>query len=147
MLLQDRFRVHAPVSQVWALLQDIPRLGACFPGVEGIEPDGPDAYRGSLTVGVGPIQAHFSGRAVILDRQPEAKMTARIEAEDTATQTRVRADFVGHLAGAGEGTELAYTLDVALRGRLAQFGTAVVNATARKMAAEFARRLEEALQQ
>ncbi len=147
MLLQDRFRVNAPVSRVWALLQDIPRLGACFPGVEGIEADGPDAYRGSLAVGVGPIRAHFSGRAVILDRQPEAKMTARIEAEDTATKTRVQADFIGLLAGAGEATELSYTLDVALRGRLAQFGTAVVNATARKMATEFARRLEEALRQ
>jgi len=68
-----------------------------------------------------------------------------VEGEDRSLASRVKATFTGTLTQVEAGTQLDYAVDLAIRGRLAQFGFPVVQATAKKMTAEFARCLQEAL--
>ncbi len=145
MKLEDTFTINAPLDAVWEFLLDIPRVSVCTPGVEEVKQIEPDVYDGLLKVKVGPVSAAFSGRVSIVERLPSERMVARIEGRDKATASNVKATFSADLKPEGNSTLISYSLDVTLRGRLAQFGVAVVQGTAKKMAGEFANCLQEAL--
>lgn len=137
--------MDAPVEAVWALLQDVPRLAKLVPGVARFEALGPDSFAGELAVRVGPIQSNFAGEAMVVERVPPERIVAEIRGADPASGTTVRADFTGRLFEQGQGTRLEYAVDVALRGRLAQFGNAAIRMAAKKLTAEFTRALREEL--
>jgi carbon monoxide dehydrogenase subunit G len=139
MLLKDSFLIEAPVEAVWTLLQDVHRISTCVPGVEEVEEVGPDTYHGVLKIKVGPIGASFAGQVTITERRPLERLVAEVAGKDKGTASQVKAKFTGVLSPAESGTQLDYEMDVALRGRLAQFGMTVVQATAKKMTADFAR--------
>lgn len=145
MLLKDSFIIEAPVEAVWTLLEDVERIAACVPGVEKVEEVGPDSYKGALKIKIGPISAAFAGQVTITERTPMERLVAEVVGDDKGSASRVKATFTGLLSPSGSGTQLDYEMDVALRGRLAQFGLAVVQATAKKMTAEFARCLNQSL--
>lgn len=142
MLLKDSFTVDAPLDRVWAMLEDIPRLSQCMPGVEAVEAAEPDRYRGVLKVKVGPIAAVFNGQVRITERTPMKHLTAEVEGQDKSSASLVKATFTGMLAPSEGGTIFNYEMDIALRGRLAQFGLAVVQGVAKKMTASFAECLQ-----
>jgi carbon monoxide dehydrogenase subunit G len=145
MKLEDTFTINAPLDVVWEFLLDIPRVSECTPGVEQVKQIEPDVYEGLLKVKVGPVSAAFSGRVSIVERLASERMVARIEGRDKATASNVKATFTADLKPEGGSTLISYGLDVTLRGRLAQFGAAVVQGTAKKMAGEFANCLQQAL--
>jgi carbon monoxide dehydrogenase subunit G len=145
MKLEDKFTINAPLETVWEFLLDIPKVSTCTPGVEEVKQVEPDVYDGLLKVKVGPVSAAFSGRVSIVERLPAKRMVARIEGRDKATASNVKATFSADLKPEGSSTLILYSLDVTLRGRLAQFGLAVVQGTAKKMAGEFANCIQEAL--
>src|SRR5574341_962835 len=145
MLIKDSFLLHAPQERVWNTVQDIPRVGGCVPGVEGVVQTGENTYRGTLKIKIGPISAAFGGTVKLLEQKAPDKLVAEIEGEDKSSASRVKATFSGTLTTADGGTRIDYEVDLALRGKLGQFGGTVVQATAKKMTAEFARRLDELL--
>lgn len=147
MHIRDSFAVEAPVEAVWDFLQDIPRVAACMPGLESVEQVGPDAYRAVFKVSVGPLKATFAGRATIVERMPTTRIAARIEGQDSATATSVKADFTATLSREDRSSRLEVEMEVAMRGRLSQFGSAVMIATSKKLTARFARNLQEAIKQ
>ena len=146
MRIQDSFTVEAPLEVVWDFLQDIPRVAACMPGLESVEQIGPDEYKAAFKVSVGPVKAKFAGKATIVERLAPVKIAARIEGNDRTSATSVKADFTGRLSGAGAGTLMEVDMEVALRGRLAQFGSAVMIATSKKLTATFADRVRKAIE-
>lgn len=147
MVIRETFDVQIPLEQVWAFLQDVPRLAACVPGVEKVEEIGPEQYRGRLAVRIGPLSARFDGIVRITRREPPARLEAEIEGRDGASGSWAKAIFRGDLEPIEKGTRLICEVNLALRGRLAQFGSTVFEATARRMIAEFTQRLQEALEE
>ncbi len=141
MLIKDTLTLNARSEVVWTLLQDVERVASCVPGVENIFRVDEQNYRGLLKVKVGPIAASFNGQVRFAERVPQEKIVAEVTGEDKASASLVKATFAGRLSPEGDATRLDYEMDVALRGRLGQFGSAVVQATARKMTVEFARKL------
>lgn len=139
MLLKDSFIIEAPVEAVWALLEDVQRITACVPGVENVEEVGPDTYNGALRIKIGPISAAFAGQVTITERTPLERLVAEVTGQDKSSASLVKARFTGQLNRVETSTQLDYEMDIALRGRLAQFGLTVVQATAKKMTAEFSR--------
>lgn len=139
MLLKDSFTIEAPVEAVWALLEDVHRIAACVPGIENVEEVGPDTYNGALRIKIGPISAAFAGQVTITERTPLERLVAEVSGQDKSSASLVKATFTGQLNRVETSTQLAYEMDIALRGRLAQFGLTVVQGTAKKMTAEFAR--------
>jgi carbon monoxide dehydrogenase subunit G len=137
MLIKDSFTLTAPQAEVWALLQQVERIGACVPGVETLSPIEDDTYHGTLKVKIGPISASFGGQVKFLERAAPERLIAEINGQDRSSASLVKATFTGLLIPADEGTQLAYEMDVALRGKLGQFGGAVLQATAKKMTARF----------
>jgi carbon monoxide dehydrogenase subunit G len=147
MVIREEFTVQKPMEQVWEFLQDVPRLATCVPGVEAVEMIEPNRYRGRLAVRVGPIATSFEGLVRIIRRIPPMRIEAEIEGQDRVSGSGVKAFFIGILEPREMDTRLSCELQLSLRGRLAQFGSAIIEATARRTIEEFARRLRQALEE
>jgi carbon monoxide dehydrogenase subunit G len=131
-----------PVSQLraWEALNDTAILRASIPGCDSIEPDGETGYAVALSASVGPVKARFKGHMELKD----------IDAPHTYT---IVFEGQGGVAGFGKGrthvtlepdgddaTKLSYTATAQVGGKLAQIGSRLVDAAARKLAGEFFRR-------
>lgn len=145
MEIKDSFSVKADPARVWAYLLDIEQMGRCLPGVESVEATGENTYLGKLKVRVGPITASFDGKATLIELDPPQRLVAVIEGDDKSTGSAVKATFNSTLTPIEDGTQIAYAMEVTLRGRLAQFGLTVFRGMAKKMTAEFGKCIQQAL--
>ena len=145
MLIKDSFIIQAPLETVWQFFLDIERISQCVPGVEAVEVVDDRNYRGQLKVKVGPISANFNGAATLLEVEPPHRLVATIGADDKSTGSKVKATFTSIFEPVEEGAQVTYEMEVNLRGRLAQFGSTVVQGVAKKMTAQLARCVQTAL--
>jgi carbon monoxide dehydrogenase subunit G len=117
------FQIDQPVASLWSVIQDVPALAQCMPGVESLEPLGNNEYKGMLAVKLGPIAAEFEGQGRLLEIDEDSKM-ARLEARgvDKRGGGRASARITYILTAVGSGTKVAVTADISLQGPMAQFG-------------------------
>ncbi|WP_326834779.1 SRPBCC family protein [Amycolatopsis rhabdoformis] len=143
MRLENSFTVGLPPAQAWAVLTDPRRVAPCLPGVHLDEVDGDDV-RGGVRVKVGPISAEYSGLAQFRSRD-EAAGVVVVAASGREVRGRgsASATVTLRLAPSSEGTRVDLATDLALTGRLAQFGRGVLGEVTGRLVEEFARTLAE----
>ncbi len=138
MIIEDKFTVSAPRQQVWDFLLDIPAVSGCMPGVENVEQVDAETFKGNLVVKVGPVKANFGMEAVLIETIAPQKLTAKAHGRDKNTGSMVTATFTATLVDIGnDSTEIGHHIDVAIRGRLGQFGQGVIRETAKQITAIF----------
>ena len=148
MLIEDKFVIDAPLEEAWTFLLDIPRVSQCVPGVKEIEQVDEETYRGTLIVRVGPIAANFQGKVVLEEVDAPHHLRASAQARDQATSSMASINFSANLAEVDEAqTEVAFTVDAVIRGRLGQFGQGVILETAKQITSAFAQCLQVQLKQ
>ena len=139
MLIEETFSVDAPKSEVVRFLLDVPRMGACVPGVEDLLRLDDDRYRATLVVRMGPIQARFQGDVAVDATGAPDTIVATADGRDATTGSVAQVSFSAHLVEIEDAsTEIRSVSDVTIRGRLGQFGSGVVAGTAREMVRAFA---------
>ncbi len=128
--------IRAPRAIVWERLNDAATLQQCVPGCESLTLIEADTYEAVVVAAVGPVKARFKGRMTLADKKDNesytlagegsggiagfGKMTARVTLHDVA-----------------EGTQLKYTAEAQVGGKLAQVGARLVQGVAAKFAADF----------
>ena len=148
MIIDERFTIAAPVTEVWAFFLDVPRSAACMPGVSGVEPAGDDArtYRGRIDVKVGPLKAGFAMEVELTVRQPTERLALVARGSDRGAGGMVQANVTVALTPTSEtATDVAYRMDLSIRGPLGRFGQTVIRDTARKMSGQFVACAERSL--
>jgi carbon monoxide dehydrogenase subunit G len=142
MELTNEFVVGVPPAQAWAVLTDVERIAPCLPGAELQEVEG-DEYRGVVKVKVGPITAQYKGKARFLE-QDEAggRAVLRAEGRDTRGQGNANATITATLTPDGDGTKVSVVTDLAISGRVAQFGRGVLADVSAKLLDQFVACLE-----
>lgn len=139
MIVEQVFTVEAPLETTAAFFVDVQRVAACVPGVEDVEEVEPGRYRAVLAVRLGPIRASFEGSMALDDSEAPARLKAAGEGRDRATGSVAKVQFTADLTEQEPGrTTVTAVADVALRGRMAQFGTGVMRAAAGDLVEEFA---------
>ena len=139
MIIEDSFVITAPPQEAWDFLLDIARVSQCIPGVGKVKQVNDDTYEGNLVVKVGPIGANFAGQVQLEDVEPPHRLSAKARARDQATASMASIDFSADMTPTETGeTEVAFMVDVTIRGRLGQFGQGVVRETARQITRVFA---------
>ncbi|MEP9362793.1 SRPBCC family protein [Nocardioides sp. CN2-186] len=143
MQLLNEFEVALPPEQTWSLLTDLQKVAPCLPGASITSVDGDD-FHGRAKIKVGPITAEYKGiarfteldasshRAVLLARGKDA----RGQGDATATVT-------ASLSPAGAGTKVTVETELALTGKVAQFGRGVLADVSGALMSLFADRLQE----
>jgi len=128
-----------PASQqdTWAALNDPEVLKACVPGCESITRVNDNEYQVQMTTRVGPVSAKFRGRLSLFDIKPPTSYSLAFEGQGGAAgfangAAQVKLESVGATQ-----TKLAYDVKANVGGKLAQIGSRLIDAAAKKVADEF----------
>jgi carbon monoxide dehydrogenase subunit G len=135
-----------PASQqdVWNALNDIEVLKACVPGCESIEPIGENTYQVLMVARVGPVSAKFKGKLTLSDINPPDSYSIAFEGQGGPAGFAKGSAKV-RLSSENGATKLAYDVKANVGGKLAQIGSRLVDAAARKVADDFFRNFSEKL--
>lgn len=137
MELQNERHLPWPRERVWEALNDPAFLQLCIPGCESMEQLEDNRYDALVQAKVGPVKARFRGLISVADLIPPESYTLRFEGQGGAAGfARGEADV--QLVSADDGGSiLRYSARATVGGKLAQIGSRLVQATARKMADQF----------
>ncbi len=141
MQLNTEFEVDRPIEEAWALLTDVERIAPCLPGAQLEEIEG-EEFRGSVKVKVGPITANYKGKATFIEKDDtNHKAVLRAEGRD-ARQGNANATITATLVPVGAGTRVTVSTDLAVTGKVAQFGRGVMAEVSEKLLKQFVANLE-----
>ncbi len=142
MELTNDFRVGVPVERAWEVLTDVERIAPCMPGAELQEVEG-EEFRGIVKVKVGPISAQYKGKATFVERdQAAGRVVLRAEGRDTRGQGNANATITATMTPDGDGTKVSVVTDLAVTGKVAQFGRGVLAEVSAKLLTQFVECLE-----
>lgn len=128
--------IAAPGLAVWNALNDPEVLRRCLPGCESVERTSAEEFRIVMTAAVGPLKARFNGKLRMSDARPPSGCVLHFEGQGGAMGFGKGMSTVS-LRETGEGTELSYTAEAQVGGKLAQVGSRLVDGVARKMSDDF----------
>lgn len=134
--------IPAPQQAVWDALNDPQMLKACVPGCESIEPAGDNAYQVLMVARVGPVSAKFKGKLTLSDIRPPQSYSIAFEGQGGAAGFAKGGAQV-RLSEKNSQTALAYDVKASVGGKLAQIGSRLVDAAAKKIADDFFRNFNE----
>ena len=136
MEMKGEYRIPAEKTLVWAALNDPEVLKECIPGCESLEKTSEYSMAATVRAKVGPVSAKFNGEVHLEDLDPPNSYTIRGEGKGGAAGF-ARGEARVSLAEDGAETVLSYVVDAKVGGKLAQIGSRLIDATAKKMADDF----------
>ena len=135
--MSGEYRIPAARETVWRGLNDPEILKQCIPGCETVDKVSDTEFAARVAIAVGPVKAKFSGKVTLADLQPPESYTISGEGQGGVAGFGKGSATVRLEAEAPTTTMLRYTAQASVGGKLAQIGTRLVDATARKLADEF----------
>jgi carbon monoxide dehydrogenase subunit G len=138
-ILEHSFTIAADPEETYAFLLDVSRVATCMPGMSDVQAESDSVFLGTLKVKVGPVGVTYRGRAAITDRD-DASRTAVIDAEGTegVGAGAVKATARMSVSPDASGSVVAIKTDLAIAGRLAQFGRGIIDSIAKRMVGQMA---------
>ncbi|MHA1566561.1 MAG: SRPBCC family protein, partial [Alphaproteobacteria bacterium] len=134
--MTGEYRIAASREAVWEALNDPEVLKQCIPGCESVDKTSDTTFSAKVTAKVGPVKAKFSGDVTLSDLDPPNGY--RISGEGKGGPAGfAKGGATVKLEEDGDGTLLKYEVKATVGGKLAQIGSRLIDATARKMATEF----------
>jgi enoyl-CoA hydratase/carnithine racemase/carbon monoxide dehydrogenase subunit G len=130
-------RLNASRERVWAALNDPAVLKASIPGCESLEQGADGAFMVTVVARVGPIKARFEGKLSLSEIVEPRSYTLTGEGSGGAAgfaKARIGVSLEPLDAAV---TLLRYTVSATVGGKLAQLGSRMVDAAARKTADDF----------
>ena len=128
--------IPASQEETWSALNDPEVLRQCVPGCESITKVNENEYQVQMTARVGPVSAKFRGRLSLFDIKAPDSYSLAFEGQGGAAGFAKGAAQV-RLSPQGNQTRLAYDVKANVGGKLAQIGSRLVDAAAKKVADEF----------
>ena len=137
-------RLSAPRETVWRALNDPEILKQSIPGCEEIQKLSDTEMTARVSAKVGPVSAKFAGKVTLSDLDPPNGYTISGEGQGGVAGFAKGGAQVSLKDDTG-GTMLAYKVHAQVGGKLAQIGSRLIDATARKMADDFFARFAAAV--
>lgn len=145
MKIAHEFTVSAPLDRAWATLTDIEEVAPCLPGATLTGREG-DSYAGKIKVKVGPVTSEFVGTARFVEMDA-ATHHAVLDAKgrDTRGSGNASAVIDVRLHPDGERTVVSVDTNLTISGKLAQFGSGMIQQVSEKLLGQFVVCLEDKL--
>lgn len=144
--LQDRFVVSGSPEAAAAFMLNIDQVSRCIPEVHDVKETEPNAYDANLIVQLGPIKATFAGSVRVDADGAPARLAAAAQGRDRASGSVAKVIVNARLEQLPDSrTSIEIDTDLTIRGKLGQFGTAVIRSTATALIKDFAKCLDAQL--
>ena len=135
--MKDSRIINAPQAKVWAALNDPAMLKQCIIGCDSLDATAEDTFVALMSVKVGPVSAKFKGKLQLENVQPPNSYTLKFEGQGGPAGFANGTAGVSLTAETASTTRLDYTANAMIGGKLAQVGSRLVDAAARKIADDF----------
>ncbi|MGV9612165.1 SRPBCC family protein [Nocardia xishanensis] len=145
MKIANEFTVNAPVEQAWEVLSDLEQVVPLLPGAQMVGWEGDD-FLGKLKVKVGPVTSEFTGKANFVERdEHDHRAVINGRGRDTRGSGNATATITTRLREDGDKTRVVVDTDLKIVGKLAQFGSGMLQQVSEKMIGQFVASLEAKL--
>ena len=134
--MSGEYRIKASRDAVWRALNDPKVLKQSIPGCEELDKTSDVEFVAKVTAKVGPVKAKFGGKVTLNDLDPPNGYRIVGEGQGGVAGFAKGSAEV-KLTVDGDATILHYDVKAAVGGKLAQIGSRLIGATAKKMAADF----------
>lgn len=131
--------VAAPIERVWDSMLDPVKLAAIIPGCHELEPEGENAYRAEVSMGVGPVRGRFVARVQLSDMDPPNAATLSGGLDGPLGSSRGGGRV--RLEPADGGTRITYDYTVEITGKVAAVGRRMLEGASRIVMNQFFERL------
>ena len=136
MELQGRVTIPASAEQVWQALNDPEILRRCIPGCEEVQQISPAEMHARVLLRMGPVRARFAGKVKMTDIRPLQGYTLNFEGSGGSAGF-ARGSSVITLTTVGNDTQLDYTAQATVAGKLGQIGGRLIDASCKQLADKF----------
>ena len=146
MELNDSKQIAAPRDVVWQALLSADVLKEAVPGCQEMSGSPADGFEATVVQKVGPVKATFKGAVTLSDIIEGESLTLSGEGKGGAAGFAKGGAEV-RLEDGGDGTTiLHYSVTAKVGGKLAQWGSRIIDGFAKKMADEFFDRFKTAIE-
>ncbi len=129
--------IEASRDTVWKGLNNPDVLQKCIPGCSKIDAASPTEMKATVVVKVGPVKASFAGEVTLSELKPP---------ESYRISGKGQGGFAGFATGGATvkltalsptQTQMDYTVDAQIGGKLAMLGSRLIDSTAQSLAGQF----------
>jgi carbon monoxide dehydrogenase subunit G len=150
--LSHSFTAPAAPGEVFAVLADPGRVAACLPGA-ALDADAPrgrlaegQEVGGTIAIQLGPVGTQFRGVIRVLELDDAARRSVLgVRAEDAKGNGSATATITLAVAAADGGSRVDVDADVDVRGRVATFGSGMIERVSGRMVEKFGANLARIL--
>jgi carbon monoxide dehydrogenase subunit G len=140
--MQGQRVLHVTQAQAWDALNDPEILKSCIPGCDKFELTEANVYNVGVAIKIGPVSAKFSGKVTLSDIQAPNSYAIAFEGQGGVAGFGKGGAHV-QLATEGQHTRLSYQVKASVGGKLAQIGSRLVDAAAKKISEDFFKAFNE----
>ncbi|MBU9762753.1 membrane oxidoreductase [Mycobacterium sp. TNTM28] len=145
MKIANEFTVSVPVEQAWDVLTDLEQVVPLMPGAQLTGRDGEDTL-GKVKVKVGPVTSEFNGKVHFVEQnREEHRAVIDAKGKEARGTGNAAATVTARLHDAGPVTRVTVDTDLKVVGKLAQFGSSMLQDVSEKLLGEFVESLEAKL--
>jgi hypothetical protein len=145
MKIANQFTVSAPIAQAWDVLCDLEQVIPLMPGAQLVGHEGDD-YLGKVKVKVGPVISEFSGKVHFVEQdRDQHRAVFDAKGKESRGTGNAAATVTAQLQEAGERTHVTVDTDLKIVGKLAQFGSGMLQQVSEKLLGQFVESLEAKL--
>jgi uncharacterized protein len=145
MKIANQFTVSAPIEQAWDVLCDLEQVIPLMPGAQLTGHDGDD-YLGKVKVKVGPVTSEFSGKVRFVEQDREQhRAVIDGKGKESRGTGNAAATVTAQLHEDGGKTSVTVDTDLKIVGKLAQFGSGMLQQVSEKLLGQFVESFEAKL--
>ncbi len=138
MKIEKSFTINATQDDVWRFISSSEKVGMCFPGCQGVTALGENKYKAAIKVQIGPIRTLFNIDFEETEKRPLEFLAYTSRGEENNRASRLKAESTLSLSPIDEfRTQVDYTSEVSIVGRLGKFGASMMAKKADSMGDEF----------
>lgn len=139
MQIAETFNVGTSTKELYEFFLDAQTVGRCVPGCEGVDKINESEYDSIIQTKVGAISAKFKVRTRISEAVPFNLIRTEGKGKELRNLGHFNQKTEIHLkALSASETEVSYTADVSIVGRLGTFGDRIMKSKAKTLGKEFA---------
>ena len=141
MELSGEIELEATPDEIWHVLNDPVALQRCIPGCTALEKRDTNTFLATIQIKIGPVNTQFSTVLTVIPVAPPTHYSLTGEGQSGISgfaKGTVNIELKANAAG----TLLGYTSQVLIGGKVAQVGSRLIKATAKKWVRQFFDSLE-----
>jgi carbon monoxide dehydrogenase subunit G len=144
MKVEGEISVDAPRDLVFSRLSDARFFASCIDGVQDLTEIDATHYSALFATKIAYMRFNFKVNVEMSRVVPPSEIEAKVEGTPMGVVGRLTATANTRLSERGGQTDINYTIDASLTGKLGSIGQPVLKAKAKDMEKQFAQRLKAA---